>query len=102
MEWNTLCDWLEGEVRKGLALLGSDAECLELSQKLSPEERERFKVKTGFAGEVKGHASLEKGEAILRSAGGKLRYEVRFDEIFKSRQGALFAAALPVLFGGEA
>jgi len=100
-EWSGVQDWLADQIRAGAGLLGRDAARLTLSERLSEEERAGFGKRVGFSGEITGAASLAAGEAILSSADGRLRYEVRFKDIFQNRQRELFAAALRALFGGE-
>jgi vacuolar-type H+-ATPase subunit E/Vma4 len=85
-------------VQKGLANFGQGEASLMLSEKLSSDDRARSCAKIAFTGTVQSLASLFPGEAILRSADGRMRYEICFKEIFQQKRKELFDLAERLLF----
>jgi len=101
MEQGALEDWLARQAQKGLQLLEHDEASLILSEKLKPEERKQFCKKIAYTGKAGCQAALAPGEAIIRSADGKIRYEICFKEIFQQKRRELFDLARRMLFGED-
>ena len=87
-------------IARGQAVLADAAARLEVSERLTADESGALAVRAGFSGSVTRVAGLAPCEAVLFSADGSRRYEIRLDAVFADGRQELYRVARDVLFGG--